>query len=176
MVARNVNTNLMRLAACDFCVWIGFDNDGNLELLSWLGILWLPRFPPPPCLSVWCVPDPRHQFWQSLTRILTRNFHFNWPWCLLTAVHWSQTRGVDMWSVHTFSNDFANSHIISTASAKWQASEWSTSPELSSLMEWIWAWQLSVHGNGHSVNLHLSKGYRGLLHSIRLHTSVSAIV
>ena len=102
---------LMRLAACDFCVWIGFDNDGNLELLSWLGILWLPRFPPSPCLSVWCVPDPRHQFWQSLTRILTRNFHFNWPWCLLTAVHWSQTRGVDMWSVHTFSNDyFANSH------------------------------------------------------------------
>ena len=26
-------------SACDFCVWIGFDNDGNLELLSWLGIL-----------------------------------------------------------------------------------------------------------------------------------------
>ena len=38
MVPRNVNTN-ETCPACDFCVWIEFNNDGNLELLSGLGIL-----------------------------------------------------------------------------------------------------------------------------------------
>ena len=80
-------------------------------------------------LSVF-IPDPRHQFWQSLTRILTRNFHFNWPWCL------RQVRGVDMRNdcVHTFWNDFAKSNIHSRCQL---TDGWWTSAELWLLIcEW----------------------------------------